>query len=70
MTLGGMDAEKGCRRARRGDVPQAAALVTECLKELPGRQEYQDFAVEIGAELPSRAREIVAERARIRNSVP
>ena len=55
---------------RRGDVPQAAALVTECLKELPGRQEYQDFAVEIGAELPPRAREIVAERARIRSSVP
>jgi hypothetical protein len=55
---------------RRGDIPQAAALVTECLKELPGRQEYQDFAVEIGAELPPRAREIVAERARILSSLP
>ncbi len=37
---------------RRGDVPRAAALVTECLKELPGRQEYQDFAAQMGAELP------------------
>jgi hypothetical protein len=49
---------------RRGDVPQAAALITECLKELPGRQEYQDFAVGIGAKLPPRARELVAERSR------
>jgi len=48
---------------RRGDVSQAAALVTKCLKEMPGRQAYQDFAVEVGAELPSRAREIAAERA-------
>ena len=55
--------------ARRGDVPQAAALVTECLKELPGHRGYQDFAVEIGAELPPHAREMVAERARIRDSV-
>jgi hypothetical protein len=51
--------------ARRGDVAQAAALVSESLKELPGRAEYQDFAVEVGAKLPSRAREMVAERARI-----
>jgi hypothetical protein len=48
---------------RRGDVSQAAALVTKCLKEMPGRQAYLDFAVEVGAELPSRAREIAAERA-------
>jgi hypothetical protein len=51
---------------RRGDAAQAAALVTESLKELPGRTEYQDFAVEVGAELPPRAREMVAERGRIR----
>ena len=50
--------------ASRGDVAQAAALVTESLKELPGRTEYQDFAVKVGAKLPPRAREIVAERAR------
>jgi len=48
---------------RGGDVPQAATLVTKCLKEMPGRQAYLDFAVEVGAELPSRAREIAAERA-------
>jgi hypothetical protein len=48
---------------RRGDVSQAAALVTTCLKEMPGRQAYLDFATEVGAELPSRAREIAAERA-------
>jgi hypothetical protein len=49
---------------RRGDVSQAAALVVKCLRELPGHQAYLDFAVEVGAELPSRAREIAAERAR------
>jgi len=48
---------------RRGDVAQAATLVTECLKELPGNQEYLDFAVDVGAALPPRAREIRAERA-------
>jgi hypothetical protein len=31
---------------------------------MPGRQAYLDFAVKAGAELPSRAREISAERAR------
>ena len=46
----------------RGDVAQAAALVTECLNERPGDQEYIDFAVEVGASLPPRAREIHAER--------
>ena len=38
-------------------------LVTQCLKEMPGHQAYLDFAVEVGAELPTRAREIAAERA-------
>jgi hypothetical protein len=50
---------------RRDDVSQAAMLVTRCLKEMPGRQAYLDFAVEVGAELPPRAREIAAERARV-----
>jgi hypothetical protein len=45
---------------RRGDVSQAATLVAKCLKEMPGRQAYLDFAVKVGAELPSRAREIAA----------
>jgi hypothetical protein len=31
---------------------------------MPGRQAYLDFAVKVGAELPSPAREIAAERAR------
>jgi len=48
---------------RRGDVARAATLVAECLKELPGTQEYLDFAVEVGAVMPPRAREIQAERA-------
>ena len=37
---------------RRGDVSQAAALVSKCLKQRPGRQAYLDFAAEVGAELP------------------
>ena len=41
---------------RRGDVSQAARLVTRCLEEMPGHQEYLDFALEVGAELPSHAR--------------
>jgi hypothetical protein len=48
---------------RRGDVAQAATLVTECLKERPGDQEYLDFAVDVGAVLPPGARKIRAERA-------
>ena len=49
---------------RRGDVAQAATLVTECLQELPGHQGYLDFAVEVSAELPPRARELLSERVR------
>jgi hypothetical protein len=48
---------------RRGDIGRAATLVTECLQERPGAQEYLDFAVDVGAVLPPRAREIQAERA-------
>ena len=40
---------------RRDDVTQAATLVAECLKELPGHKGYLDFAVEVSAELPPRA---------------
>jgi hypothetical protein len=49
---------------RRGDVSQAATLVTKCLTEMPGRQAYLDLAANVGAELPSRAREMATERAR------
>jgi hypothetical protein len=48
---------------RRGDVAQAATLVTECLQERPGDQEYLDFATDVGAALPPVARKIQAERA-------
>lgn len=49
--------------AHRGDVARAAVLVTEALKELPGRTDYQDFASEVGAQLPPGARGMAAERA-------
>jgi hypothetical protein len=55
---------------RRGDVTQAATLVTECLQELPGHQGYLDFAVEVSAELPPRARELLSERVRILGDAP
>ena len=37
---------------------------------MPGRQACLDFAVKVGAELPSRAREIAAERARVAAAFP
>src|SRR6266567_3832117 len=49
---------------RRGDISQAATLITKCLKKMPGHQAYLDFAVKVGAELPARAGDIAAERAR------
>ena len=55
---------------RRGDVKQAATLVTECLRELPGHQGYLDLAVEVGAELPPRARELLSERALFLGDAP
>jgi hypothetical protein len=48
---------------RRGDVRGAALLVYECLKELPGHQDYLAFAVAIGAELPPHARKLLSERS-------
>jgi hypothetical protein len=55
---------------RHGDVAQAATLVIECLKELPGHQGYMDFAMVVGAEVPPRARELLSERARILRDTP
>jgi hypothetical protein len=49
---------------RRGNRAAATTLITQCLKELPGHPAYLDFAVEIGAKLPPRARELLSERAR------
>jgi hypothetical protein len=55
---------------RRGDVARAATLVTECLKELPGNQEYLDFATEVDAELPPHARELQSRHARLFGDAP
>jgi hypothetical protein len=40
----------------RGDTGRAHVLMQECLNALPGRREFLDFAAEIGAPLPERAR--------------
>lgn len=48
---------------RRDNRAQATTLITQCLKELPGHPAYLSFAVEIGAKLPPRARELLSERA-------
>lgn len=41
---------------RRGDTGRAHAFMQECLDALPGHREFLDFAAEIGAPLPERAR--------------
>ena len=56
--------------ACRDDVPAAATLATECLKELPGHQGYLEFAVKVGAELPAHARRLRSERAAILGDGP
>jgi hypothetical protein len=48
---------------RREDVSLAATFVTTCLEELPGHRGCLELAARVGAELPSRARELAAERA-------
>ncbi len=48
----------------RGDVSNARSLVHAGLQQLPGHQEFLDFATEIGAPLPPRAQQIVEERSR------
>jgi hypothetical protein len=48
---------------RRGNIGAARKLIETCLETLPGRQEFAEFAAEIGADLPPRAREMQAERA-------
>jgi hypothetical protein len=49
---------------QRGQRNQAATLMTDCLKELPGHPAYLSFAAEIGAQLPPLARELLSERSR------
>jgi len=48
---------------QRGDVSSARSLVHEGLQRVPGHAGLLDFATEIDAPLPSRAQQIVNERA-------
>lgn len=48
---------------QRGDVEGARRLVQQSLEKLPGHQVFLDFALEIGAPLPPRARQVVEERS-------
>jgi len=63
----GSDADFMRARAarRRGDIDAAHTLIGTCLERLPGRQEFAEFAEEVGADLPPRAREMRAERAAV-----
>ena len=47
---------------QRGDVSSARSLVQAALQQLPGHQGFLDFAAEIGAPLPPRARQVIEER--------
>jgi hypothetical protein len=47
-----------------GDLAAARKLIADCLEKLPGSQEFHDFAAEIGADLPPRARQLAAEWSR------
>ncbi len=60
--FGGADADFLRARAarRRGDSAKARTLIGECLARLPGRDEFVQFAEEIGAELPPQAQEMRA----------
>jgi hypothetical protein len=48
---------------RRGDIATARRLIETCLEQLPGSQEFAEFAEEVGAALPPRAIQIRAEGA-------
>ena len=63
----GPDAEFMRARAarRRGDIGAARTLIMMCLERLPGSQQFAEFAEEVGADLPARAREMRAERAAV-----
>lgn len=49
---------------QRDDVSSARDLMQEALQRLPGHQQFLDFATEIGAPLPPRARHISEQRPR------
>jgi hypothetical protein len=46
----------------RGDLASARKLAHDCLEDLPGHSGFAEFAAEIGADLPSRSREIASDR--------
>jgi hypothetical protein len=48
----------------RGDTDAARTLTEECLGRLPGHDGFADFAVQIGAELPTSTRDKLADRTR------
>jgi len=48
----------------RGDTTAARKLAQECLQKLPGHDGFAGFAVQVGAELPTSTREMLAKRAR------
>ncbi|WP_433352000.1 hypothetical protein ACQP25_03250 [Microtetraspora malaysiensis] len=43
---------------QRGETDTARALIRKCLEEFPDHSEFHDFAREVGAELPERARQV------------
>lgn len=47
---------------RRGDLVGARRLMGQCLESLPGHTDFLEFATDIDAELPPRARKIAEER--------
>jgi hypothetical protein len=51
---------------RRGDLDGARSLVHQSLEKLPGHDAFLDFALEIDAPLPPRARQVVKERSSFR----
>ncbi len=48
---------------QRGDASNARRLLHAALQQLPGHQGFLDFAAEIGAPLPDRARQIIKQRS-------
>lgn len=48
----------------RGDAGSPRSLVQKAPQHLPGHEGFLDFASEIGAPLPARARQVLEERSR------
>jgi hypothetical protein len=55
---------------RRGDLDAARHGVSRCLDALPGHPGFLQFATEIEAPLPSRARQILKERRAVTGQIP